>query len=86
MIVRASGAIWRTGDFGVVVLGTAAHEPVTLAGTGVAIWDALARPCRRVELVEVLASHFAAHRDEVARDVAPVLDELLAGGVLEVVS
>ncbi len=86
VLVRAPGAIWRTGDFGVTVLGTTSEEPVTLAGSGVAVWDALARPRRRVELVEILATRFAADRDEIARDVAPVLDELLAGGVLEVVA
>jgi hypothetical protein len=80
--VRAPGAIWRDGDFGVVVLGTSTSEPVTLAGTGVAIWDALARPRRRAELVELLAGHFAADADDVARDVAPVLDALLADGAL----
>jgi hypothetical protein len=85
LVVRAPGAIWRDGDFGVVVLGAASYEPVTLAGTGVAIWDVLARPRRRFELVELLATRFAADADEVARDVAPVLDALVAEGALEVV-
>ena len=82
-IVRAPGAIWRDGDFGVVVLGTAGHEPVTLAGTGVAVWDALDAPIGRRALVELLARRFAADPVRVARDVEPVLDGLLAEGVLE---
>lgn len=85
LVGRAPGAIWREGDFGVVVLGPASYEPVTLAGTGVAIWDALARPRRRVELVELLATRFAADAEDVARDIAPVLDALVADGALELV-
>jgi hypothetical protein len=85
LVGRAPGAIWRDGDFGVVVLGRASYEPVTLAGTGVAIWDALARPRRRVELVELLAARFAADAEDVARDVAPVLDALVTDGALELV-
>ena len=85
-IVRARGALWRDGDFGVVVLGTAGPEPVTLAGTGVAIWDALVRPVPRSKLVDLLAQRFVADRAQVAHDVAPVLDELLAAGVIEMAS
>lgn len=85
-IGRAAGAIWRAGDFGVVVLGTHDREPVTLAGTGVAIWETLVAPHRRDELVDLLATRFAADRERVGRDVGPVLDALLAGGILEAAS
>jgi len=82
--VRAPDALWRTGDFGVVVLGTQHVDPVTLAGSGVVIWDVLERPHRRGELLDALASRFGADPGEIARDVDPVLDELLAAGVLAV--
>ena len=78
--------MWRRGDFGVVVLGEGRPEPLTLAGTGVAIWDALDRPQRRRDLVDRLAAEFGADRALVAADVAPVVDDLLRGGVLEVVT
>jgi hypothetical protein len=83
-VVRAAGALWRAGDFGVVVLGTRRSDPLTLAGTGVAIWDALAEPRSRPELARELAARFAADPARVASDVEPVLDELVASGVLEV--
>jgi hypothetical protein len=85
-IVRATGALWRTGDFGVVVLGTRRADPLTLAGTGVAVWEALAQPLRVHELVDRLAARFGAPTSVVADDLAPVLDGLLADGVLEVVA
>jgi hypothetical protein len=85
-IVRARGALWRRGDFGVVVLGAGRPDPLTLAGTGVAIWDALDRPCRRRDLIERLAAGFGADPALVAADVTPVVEDLIGGGVVEVVT
>jgi hypothetical protein len=85
-IVRAAGALWRAGDFGVVVLGTRRDDPLTLAGTGVAVWDALAEPLQVHQLVDRLAVQFGAEPALVAGDLAPVLDGLVADGVLEVVA
>jgi hypothetical protein len=84
--VRAGGALWRTGEFGVVVLGTDHDDPVTLVGTGVDIWNALACPRSRDDLVELLVARFDVDREQVAVQIAPVIDELVATGVLEVVS
>ena len=82
--MRARDALWRAGDFGIVVLGTRRLDPVTLAGTGVVLWDLLAAPLRRTELVDALVARFGADPARIAADVDPVLDDLLAGGVLEV--
>jgi hypothetical protein len=78
--------LWRRGDFGVVVLGTGRPDPLTLAGTGVAIWDALDRPHSRRDLVERLAAEFGADAALVAADLEPVVDDLIDGGVLEVIT
>ena len=61
---------------------------MTLAGTGVAIWDALARPRpAAASWSTTLATRFGADRDRVAWSTSrPVLDDLLAGGVLETVA
>ena len=83
--MRARGALWRAGDFGVVVLGTRRLDPVTLAGTGVAVWDALAHRCAGTELVDAAGGAVRGRPARVAGDVAPVLDGLVADGVLEVV-
>ena len=85
-VVRAHGALWRRGDFGVVVLGDGRPDPLTLAGTGVAIWDALDRPRRPRELIDLLAAEFGADPALVAADVTPFVDDLLRDGVLEVVA
>jgi hypothetical protein len=68
----------------VVVRGTVDPEPVTLAGTGVAIWDALERPRSLDDLAGTLATMFAIDIDRVRCDLTPVLDDLVARGVLEV--
>ena len=84
--MRAAGALWRRGDFGVVVLGARRANPVTLSGTGVALWELLEQPRGRGELVDDLATRFGVDRDRVMVDVGPVLDDLLAGGELETVA
>jgi hypothetical protein len=75
--------VWREGAFGVVLLPTGAREPLTLAGTGRALWDALAAPIAPAALATRLSNEFAAPREQVASDIAPVLDELLRCGALE---
>lgn len=73
----------REGDFGVVVLGRPGEAPTTLAGTGVAIWDALAHPCLLEDLIARLADTFAVEPETIRADVEPVVAQLLSAGVLE---
>jgi hypothetical protein len=82
-LVRAADVVWRAGAFG-VVLGVPGREPLTLEGTGRALWDALADPVTPAELAAELANGFAADPDVVAADIAPVLDELARAGAIEV--
>jgi len=84
-VVRARDALWRRGDFGVAVLVVERPDPLTIAGTGVAIWDLLERPLRPRDLIDRLAEDFGADPALVAHDVLPVVDELIGRGVLEVV-
>jgi hypothetical protein len=74
--------LWRAGAFG-VVLGVPGGEPITLTGTGRALWDALAEPVTPAELAAGLADAFAADPEVVAADIAPVLAELGRVGALE---
>ena len=67
------------------MLGVERPDPLTIAGTGVAIWDLLERPLRSCDLIERLAEEFGADPALVAHDVMPVVDELIGRGVLEVV-
>lgn len=52
-------------------------ETFELAGTGLALWDVLARPSTVEEAASVLAASFAASADEVAADIRPILGELV---------
>jgi hypothetical protein len=81
-LVRARQVLWRAGAFG-VVLGVPGGEPVTLTGTGRALWDALARPVTRTELAAELAGVFAADPAVVRTDIEPVLAELGRVGAIE---
>ena len=80
---RSPDALWREGSFGVVVLGSRASEPVTLAGTGSALWHAFDRERTVGEAAALLAAEFGTDTDRVARDVEPVLHTLLEAGALE---
>jgi hypothetical protein len=86
LIRRSRANLWRAGDFGVVVLGPSADDPVTLDGTAVAVWEALAVPTSRDDLVAGLAHRFGADAARVAADVEPLLDRLDALGVVEIES
>ena len=81
-LVRGPEVLWRAGAFG-VVLAVPGREPLTLSGTGRALWDALARPITAADLAAELATAFAADPDVVAADIAPVLDELGRVGAVE---
>jgi hypothetical protein len=80
---RAPDVLWRDGAFGVVLLPASAREPLTLEGTGRALWDALAAPVAPAALAARLADDFGTDPERVAADIAPVLDELLRCGALE---
>jgi hypothetical protein len=75
--------LWRDGAFGVVLLAPGAHEPLTLAGTGRALWAALERPVTITALARELAATFSVGRDRVKRDIAPTLAELARIGAIE---
>lgn len=80
---RAPRALWRSGSFGVVVLAPGAPVPIALEGSGAALWDALDLPKSRRELVTELADRYASSPATIAADIAPVIDELVELGVLE---
>lgn len=80
---RAPGALWREGDFGVVVLAPGTAEPKTLTGTGRALWHALARPITIEALAAELAAGFGVDPGRVGVDIAPVLAELHRIGAID---
>ncbi len=66
-----------------VVLPPQADSPVTLAGTGALLWDALATPRTEADLAVDLAAPFAADPVVVATDLRTTLELLLELGALE---
>ncbi len=78
--------MWRRSLDAVLVLPPAIDEPLTLAGTGAALWDLLAVPTSTDGLVEALAARYGSDRRTVEADILPVLSELEAIGAVEAVS
>jgi hypothetical protein len=81
---RADAALWREGEFGVVVLAAGIGDPQTLTGTGRDLWHALGEPITPVDLVAALADRFGADPARVWADVVPVLTELDRIGAIDV--
>ena len=80
---RRPDVLWRRSLDAVVLLPLRGDDVLTLAGTGPAVWELLAE-WRTVEnLVEVLATTFDAPGERVEADLAPLLGDLRASGVLE---
>lgn len=79
---RSPSVLTRSGAFGVVVLGRHDDAPITLAGTGVAVWDALADPCSIHDLMSRLASTFAVDPARIRADVEPMVEDLVSRGIL----
>ena len=82
LLVRSPATLRRAGPFGIVLLAPRDAEPRALAGSADAVWESLAEPVSRDDLVADLAVAFGADPAIVAADVAPLLDALLASGAV----
>ena len=80
---RQPGATWRQSLRGVVVLAPGADEPLTIAGSGGAVWELLDRPRTTEELAEELSSRYATDPATVRRDLDGLLEQLATAGALE---
>jgi hypothetical protein len=58
-------------------------ELVELKGTGLMLWEMLETPLDEAGIAERLARTFDVDAELVRRDIAPVLDDLVARGALE---
>jgi hypothetical protein len=80
---RRPDVLWRRSLDAVVLLGVDADDPVTIAGTGVDVWDLL-ETWRTVDgIAEILAERYDAEPERVAGDVSVLLRRLEDGGALE---
>jgi hypothetical protein len=71
----------RTPD-GLVLLPLPRRQVVTVTGAGSLLWDLLEEPRSVEQLGLLLADTFAAEPEHIARDIAPVVEDLAARRVL----
>jgi hypothetical protein len=79
---RRPDVLWRRSLDAVILLPPLGDDPVTLAGTGPAIWELLTAPISVTQLVRLLAVVYGVDRHVIESDVVPVLDELVALGAV----
>lgn len=84
---RAPQALWRDVAEGVLLLDGGSDpatgpEPVLLTGPGADVWAGLADGPTRAELAARLGATYRAEPGQLAADLAAVLDDLLARGLV----
>ena len=80
---RATGVVWRHAHGSVFVLPDVRGDVVVLTGTGEQLWWLLADPMTIDQAAHRLADIYGVSDAAVSRDVAPVVADLAARGVLE---
>ena len=73
---RREDVLWRRSLDAVSLLPVGVDEPMTLPGTGAAVWDLLEEPATLPELVAILADAYDEDPPVVDRDVRELLAEL----------
>lgn len=67
-----------------VALARDGVAPITLQGTGVALWEMLADPHTTIELVSEMADRFGVEPGVIGDDLEQALGQLVAAGLIEV--
>lgn len=80
---RNPAVIHRDTLNGVLLLAPDSDEPVLVTSPGDVVWELLERPTAFGELVMLLADAYKAPAEQVANDIAPLLDELCTMHVVE---
>jgi len=79
---RRDDVLWRRSLDAVIVFPVGAEEPVTLPGTGAAVWDLLEEPASLAALVAALADAYDEDPAVVGHDVSTLLGELESLGAI----
>lgn len=83
-VYRRGDVLWRrTFDRSVLLLPTSG-EFVILKATGCDLWAALEDPGSVAQLAERLAAAYGAPIEQIASDIAPVIEELTRCGAVAV--
>jgi Coenzyme PQQ synthesis protein D (PqqD) len=80
---RASGTVWRSAHGAVLVLPIADHDMRALGGAGADLWQLLSQPLTLDQAAYQLAEVYDMSPNEIIQEIAPVLDDLAAHGVLD---
>ena len=83
LLVQADDVLVRIGAFGVVVLGRASVNPMTLSGTGAELWESFAIPRLESDVIDAFARDYHLSPSVIAADVIPVIDCLVSVGALD---
>ena len=80
---RRADVLWRRSLDAVVVLPRGVDDPITIAGTGVDVWELL-DTWRTVDaLADLLASRYDADASTIAPDVSALIGQLRDAGALD---
>ncbi len=74
---------WRATPLGLVLLPAGQADPVTVAGSAVAVWELLAEPTTRRNMAEVLSRRYSTDVAAVDADLEPLLARLFELGAIE---
>ncbi len=80
---RRNDVLWRRSLDSVIVFGADGGEPLTLAGTGPAVWALLEGPITLAALSEQLAERFNTSIETVKDDVSSLLRHLEEAGAID---
>jgi hypothetical protein len=83
-VYRRGEVLWRRTYDRVVILMPASGEVVTLQATACDLWAVLEEPGSLGEVANRLAALYDAPFEQIASDVAPVLEELKRRGAVAV--
>lgn len=79
---RADRALWRRAHGTVLVLPASGQDVLALTGAGDDLWRLLFEPMTIHQTARRLAEIYDRSPDEITREIAPILDDLVARGAL----
>jgi len=81
---RRGNVLWRQTVDRVIIMIPSSGESFALKGTGCDLWAALHEPGSVVQLAERLSGVYGASIEQIAADIAPVIEELAGYGAVAV--
>ncbi|MFA5964325.1 MAG: PqqD family peptide modification chaperone [Sphingomonas sp.] len=84
-VVQHEATLCSALDDDLIMIDVANGKYLTIDAIGAAIWQAIARPITVADLVEGLADHYAASREQIHVDVLAFLDNLASRGLVRIV-